>query len=473
MAKIIAKHWDIFEEPPEDTSTVDWNYVEVRDRQTTGSTIDSKISTFTFEMNDLDAYVMPSKSYVFVKAIVTQGDGTTAFGSEIAIQNGAPLWSRGEYLVNGKQIELVDNLHYAHLVKNLLQYSDDYKRGGGTDQGWYPDTGAGGTGVTPYSTVSNLTALTLTDGTPNTLNASTIVSTTTSGADLNLGYAVRSELLSSGGKVITLKIPLSRLFGFCTIDKVSIGVRHSIKLTKNIMTDIFHTNTALTNSSNTATLVYKDIAIWMPYVKPSLTASIMLERSLSSGGQANLAFERINVRDKEIIDEQNPIWDIQTETERINKVVCFLMPSTELGKQTKNSARFHALKMEQAYIKIGSFKYPDQDFQFSLEDPVVANNDAQYHRIYNEYLRVSDKILDYDSGVPVSYTDFRTLYPMICFDLRHQSENLFSAGNPVEMRLHLRLGGKPGFNYRIFACIFSDREVQLDVVNRKMFYAVQ
>ena len=81
MTKVIAPHWDIFSSPPEDDSTIDWNYVEIRDRATSGSTIDEKLTRFEFEMNDLDSFILNSKSYLQIKLEVS--DSQTGVGNHI------------------------------------------------------------------------------------------------------------------------------------------------------------------------------------------------------------------------------------------------------------------------------------------------------------------------------------------------------------------------------------------------------
>ena len=48
----------------------------------------------------------------------------------------------------------------------------------------------------------------------------------------------------------------------------------------------------------------------------------MLERTLADGGQANISFERTNVFFRQFsATDRTPIWNINTEVERINKVV--------------------------------------------------------------------------------------------------------------------------------------------------------
>lgn len=508
MTKVIADHWDILSPPVEDDSTVDWNYIEIRDRQASGSTIDSKINRFEFEMNDMDAYVLPAKSYLFVQLEVGKSSDDSVFGSPIALQNGAPLFNKFEYLINGKPIELVEEGHLSMLVRNLLEYSDDYSRGGATSQGWFKDTATGAADNNKYTNSPNVltgtVALAVTNDTFAGSGGTTRVpvlqitgATPGTGKDLlaggtgvtlnaafndngayNLGYAARATLTRDAAgankRQISLRIPLERYFGFCKMNKVSIGVRHNIRFTKASDQIALHTATNPAGAATTGKIIYKNIAWWVPYVKPSLATSLILEKQLADGAQAVMSFERTNVFFRKFDRTTRMIWNVNTEVERINKVVVFFQTEAQVtASQQQNNAIFEHFLVTQCHVKVGSMRYPDQDFM-----PNFTDNEDDYVRVFNEYLRCSDKVMDYDSGVPVSYSDFKTLYPMFTFDLRHQSENLFNQGNPVDLRIQFDFKQKQkdrtgaDTDFYAYCVVFSDRQVKLDLVNRKTFFEV-
>jgi hypothetical protein len=141
----IGQQWDILNEGHEDTSTVDYQYIEYRP-QNDNVAGNQNISQFEFNMNDLDAYMLMSKSYVEIRVSISRTAGfppaAVANADEFsrALQNGLFLFQRGTYLVNNVIIEDIDFLQYAVLTRNLLDYSDDYNRTGGTAENWYRDT---------------------------------------------------------------------------------------------------------------------------------------------------------------------------------------------------------------------------------------------------------------------------------------------------------------------------------------------
>ena len=123
--------------------------------------------------------------------------------------------------------------------------------------------------------------------------------------------------------------------------------------------------------------------------------------------------------------------------------------------------------MKSAYIRLGDFKYPDQNYEVNF-----AEND--YHRLYNEYLRCTGKQLDFDTGAALNYNDFKELYPMVCFEVSNKNENLFT-GNVVSLRIHMEFSGgaTPADDFTVYTVIFSERELVMDVVQRKIHYSVQ
>jgi hypothetical protein len=85
MTQIINDIWSIFDEPPEDNSIVDWTYREIFDKNNHSNQVGTTASKFEFDMNDLEEYILPSKSYLEVKLKVLQKDATAFDAGAIPI----------------------------------------------------------------------------------------------------------------------------------------------------------------------------------------------------------------------------------------------------------------------------------------------------------------------------------------------------------------------------------------------------
>ena len=90
---ISAKHWRLFDDVPQDMSTSSFEYVELRERNGVSATTSDQLQLFEFNMNDVDAYVLPSKAYLQVKCKIVKmnGDPLTA---ACRLQNSGMLFSR-------------------------------------------------------------------------------------------------------------------------------------------------------------------------------------------------------------------------------------------------------------------------------------------------------------------------------------------------------------------------------------------
>jgi hypothetical protein len=295
-----------------------------------------------------------------------------------------------------------------------------------------------------------------------------ITTTTVDNALFNLGYNQR--LAIAAGRSMVFKIPLKRYFGFCRYhQKVMVGTRHNIKFTKNSNSNIFISSQIADTAAHTAILKYLDISLWVPYIKPNLAAKFILEKSLADGGTSMINFRRTQVR-KQVFATglKNMIWDISSESEKVHSLVVFLIPTTSLDNQQHNNAVFSnfLIGVDRAYVKLGSYKYPETDFSSTI---TTTEND--YIRFFNEYQKLSDSN-GIDVNPAISYSQFGLGYPMYCFDLSSQPEGLFTKGNVVDLRLHIE------FNQQLtvpnnetitaYCCIFSERQLQMDIINRKM-----
>lgn len=457
--QVLSPVWDIFSPQCEDSSITSWDYIELREKSAV-SVSNTSLKRFQFEINDNDAFVLPSRAYLYAKLQVvdTAGSPGAAAGTH-GLLNNAPLFQRIEWRVNGKLIEEVNYSQYVHLVRNLLEYSDDYSRSSGRDQGWFPDGGSvadQGRGVSAFTTT--LDTLTLLEAAPNTLDTSAL--TTVDNTAYNSGFAKRSAL-AAGAAFITLRIPLSRMFGFAQLDKMTTGVRHEFTFIKHDS----DADSILSTSATASNLLYTDLALFCPYIKPSAATNILVQKYLINDSAVTThCFEYVTGHRYQVSGAQTRVaWDISSQVERVNKVIVFGVPSTANSDQTKNNMIFNKLDVTRANIRIGSFKYPQQDL-------LASDTDGDFIHLYNEFLRVADKTLEFDTGNIVDYETFKNVYRMFCFDLRNQTEGLFNKGKATDVRVELT--GTIPDAMQLYAVVFSEREVVLSINNQKTLLSI-
>lgn len=491
--------WSLYDLPMAEDSTKYFEYKKVYEQSV--SEPDSK-TRYTFNIRDVDSYILPSKAYLQVGFKITKQDKANlvtnaSTGPFYAIENGFPIFSEATYKVADKIIEQVENLKYKQLVQNLLEYSDDYAKSSATDQYWYKDDGTlGGTKKTQYGTFTNLVTATtvpsrlikvganaddpvlaVAGGTAGTITYTTTLAggqIPTKDKEYNSGFDARSDIVSNS-KLVSVRIPLSRIFGYCkSVHKVSTGVSHTIEFTRAILDDVLHTSQAIAGTNEDPRLFINSMFLWVPYLKPSLSTQLFVEKQLNSGGSQIYPIEYTNVYKKENLNENNLTWLINSTTERPQKVIVFFRKTiaSEAQKRLENKSIFTNLDVSRASLSVAGKKLPEIDYE-----PVWDDND--YNRLYHEMLTVSGKdMFDLDTGTQITFTEFKDLYSMICFDLRDSGEGLFTPGVASDLIFRAKVtvpgaGGNFGAGYSVYSVVVSERVLKLDVISRQTRIDIQ
>lgn len=465
--------WDLTKTPISDESTKYFEYKEIRERNVnvTG------LTKYEYFLNDVDSFILPSKGFLDIRVKLTKTDGTSAWGADefLALQNGVPLFKEATLKINGKVVERCDDVYKKMLVNGLINFGDDYARTGASQENWFLDTQTGEADNKKY--FPDLT-LVLQNANPGAQTAvDTVKNYKISGlesATYNEGFAKR-ELRARQSKVMTLRLPLNRLFGYFQEDRISTGVTMSVELTKNDDYAVIHTATpALIVDAGKLADAVKAVAdpkavinylsCWIPYVKPSLSAEAFVKSALASNVSQNFSYEYQQVYSKNFDNATaDLLWTIGSFSEKPLKLTVFFLNTADLSSYTANTGVFQNKGLSRASFRIGGSKYPEYDYE-----PDFTN--SNYSRLYNEYLRVSDRGSFYDGGSQVSYDTFGSIYPMVCADLRESDEHLFTPGLVTDITFKATISA--GTAVTAFCVVTSERQMRLDTIERRMLVDV-
>lgn len=105
--------------------------------------LEGKRNGLRIHLLDKNALSFPSDSFLHVKFIVEDEPSGGAITQNIALTNNIMnIFKRARYSIDGKE---VDDQRYPGAIlqcKGLLEYSDDYEKGQGNMELWYPDRGS-------------------------------------------------------------------------------------------------------------------------------------------------------------------------------------------------------------------------------------------------------------------------------------------------------------------------------------------
>ena len=200
-SKVESPHWNIFSAPVEDDSTTEFEFTEYRESNINVQTLDK----YEFFTRDLDAWLLPHKSYLLVKGklLKENGDNFAEADNVALVNNGFSIFRRANYFINDQLVESVDFVPIATTIIALVDFSDDYTRSVATQMFWNRDTGNGSANSQKYDITAALNA-----------DKTSVDVTLKDNPNYNAGFTVRKALCSAG-KTVTLLLPLGHLFGFC------------------------------------------------------------------------------------------------------------------------------------------------------------------------------------------------------------------------------------------------------------------
>ena len=556
--------WGVFDDIPQDKSFSNYQW-----RKYIPQAVDiNQITTYEIRCTALNEWIIPSKSYLKLRLRIPINKNVTSVGTaiDVALANNCPIFSRGDYSVNGTQIETAENLHMIHLIRNYLDYSRDYAKVAGPQQHFFPDglcldsagepASAGalasytlaqraataafyaavntamiavGAATTAATTLTAQQALITAGGLPSYTNAllrsGSINATSAIGGGSNValntlpggtgspiysfgeffnpGYNARNRLSNDGTElmingtayaastqVITVIIPLARLFGFCQIEKAFYGCEHLIRFQKNNISNMLFNQT-----TNNVSDIYFDnsgnsygMEWWIPVAEPSLSVRKNLFSSMAENAQVKLAWEAGYGYGKQPGSGQ-PSLALTLTKKRPTKAIFVIRSSLNVGSQLGNPTTFipgvSSSSLQNAYLLINGRSYPELRYDFnwnyitqsgtvvavapynvgagggngvgadgacSLIAAIAGSNagggltpalsvgavsfGSDVSRLYQEYLNCCDRPLDVDSSPLFNYREFATNYPMFAFDLRKLSDDVFENPSNVLQFVH-------------------------------------
>jgi hypothetical protein len=123
--------------------------------------------------------------------------------------------------------------------------------------------------------------------------------------------------------------------------------------------------------------------------------------------------------------------------------------------QEQNPAVFDNLNLSKAYAKLNSVNYP-------AEDLVINFPTNDYTILYEMFDSFKKEYYGFNSlvgGTQGNFPSFKSLYPIIVFDVRHQNEKL--AVGIMDMQLRFEFRDAVPANTTAYVTIISDRVYQL------------
>jgi hypothetical protein len=534
--ELIAEQWDVFSPVLIDDST---EYYQFQTLKPLGDNQIGKAfgvqSPIEFLITDSQRYLNLKKSYiqmaVQLQTSSVNGANPATYpapynssvsaayppGTPIAMEfDAARLFNRCELIVGSSNLESTSVYHdRTCMIRDLLQidgaYSSTRAANAATITDMYLLDSPGNQCQTTLSFQSmSYTGTPTMSGTwyPNVVssaassNGSIQLVSTGAAYGLNVGNIVANPLynegfarraaLSDAGKLVFLRIPLERIYGFAQLDRVCFGTNILLRLYPQPNNNlIFHAQTDINGVTiPDGQLTIQSLDLMLAAVKPSLAVQAKISEQLIAKTSQEVCWQFGDTYSFNIPSGVANINQIVTSiSERPQYIVFSFMPSSFLGSQLYPSASSwqpyttingasaiqNQTCFSQAYLQLGSSYFPMSYYWTFKGDNA---------RVYQEYLDVTNRTDPTAALTPsIGYNDMFNSglnstvagvtageggYFMLIFDLRHISSDATSVGQPQQVILNANLYGQTTQAYTLYCTVFVERLGQVSAVDRQI-----
>ena len=373
----------------------------------------------TGELTPFDWY--NSRIYVNFKVVKT-ADGTAIAANDGAgIVNGsASLINKLKVVGNGKTLYDCDNANRAINIKNLVDYSQAFSKGMGTNQFFFLDTNRSADERRAEDTFNN-------------------------------GFAARKALLGTSNDVST-EIPLNR-YSFFQGLKRKILPNMKIDLVFDLESD---SNLIWRRGGADCRVVVTSMRLFVPRIIFTTEGNELYKENYMR--PQKWSYLREQVYQSQSSQQKTGEYRITNAINKPRDVFVWIENSANQDDQTKNPflldtfnvANDRTLDFCELVVANGN-KYPEED---------EYNPSAEIARVFRDIHKYSYSENGYDgTDTVLNRANFETIFPFIYFDLRNQRMDLKDGATRLVFKY--KLSGETNANYTIRALVLYEQDVEL------------
>ena len=291
-------------------------------------------------------------------------------------------------------------------------------------------------------------------------------------ADTNDGFKRRRAFTSTSAPVGSFRfaIPLKHIFGFCDdYNKSVYGFTHTLVLTRSSSSHnaLFRKTDDAESSSNVnvadGTVDVKNIRWMMPRSEPSEVVRYELSKQIKAEKIFNVGFRMRQSISTELPNSNHFTWRLGVRSSPEQPRFIFLAFQTARSEnQEKNYAVYDYCNLQSAHVLLNNDRYPANDFETNW-----AKN--HYDFLYHEFTSFIEKFYKVDKMITTSMVDpllYKSLFPIVFFDVSRQSERLKSG--VTDITLECKFKTTPAAQTTAHVVMISDRKLRFKSDGEKM-----
>jgi hypothetical protein len=438
---------DINEPHLHDESISSMNFYEYTPQtQANNNTAGQQISII---INNQDIYTLPSKSYISFKGQIRRADNNNAFvaANEITLINNAMM-----YLFTGIKYELgnttVEFINYPGQTTSMLgylSYPDDFSTSAGLTCCWSKDTYDSANSSKYSASVEAPAAGYIPVENPN----------------YNQGFAIRKGFMFSSNPLGSFEfhVPLSHIFGFTDYKKVIYGMKHTLTLTRGSDAAALYRNATAADGKVDIT----NISWHMPQIQMTPEYLTGMRSIIEQKITLPLAFRARTSEQTTVTQTQNFTWRLSV-TGGVEKPRWIIIgfQTDRIDTQQQNPAVFNNLGLKNAYVTLNSERYPMTDIMANF----TKNEYMKLYTMFDDFKKDYYGIDSLVGGTQVNVPAYKSLFPIIVFDVRRQNETLKTA--VMDTQVKFEFSAAVPANTIAYSVMISDRFYKLSSDGKNM-----
>ena len=272
----------------------------------------------------------------------------------------------------------------------------------------------------------------------------------------NQGFAVRKGYIMDANPKgsFSFAIPFKHMFGFGDYNKVMYNVKHVLTLTRMTSDNLaIHRAAGVADGKvNLTNITWK-----VPHVRPETVKLMELRSIIESKQSIPVAFTARTSESTIVSQTRNFSWRLNAKSgvEKPRWIIVGFQ-TDKSTTQEQNPAIFDHVNLTNTYVSINGEKYPMYDINFDF-----TTND--YSILYEMFDRFKQEFYGFNSlvgGTQVNVSAFKNLFPIIVFDVRHQSDKLKSG--IADISINFKFSANVPANTMVYAVTLSDRMYKLN-----------
>ena len=204
-------------------------------------------------------------------------------------------------------------------------------------------------------------------------------------------------------------------------------------------------------------IVLTDIRWVVPKITPSPLMRTTLLESVTSKKRIPVNFSGRNDQHVTVTENVHEFeWTINKSAKIAKPRWIIVGFQTDKNRtQEQNPAVFDHINMTNAFVELNDERYPADDTTIN----VTTNDYVDFYDMADEFKREYYEFNHLIGGTQIDMSSYKRLYPLIVFDVRHQSELVRSA--TMNMKLYFKFSANVPARTNMYVVIISDRVLML------------